>query len=40
MTQAEVGNVLWEVFGNYLGFQVYHGKQTTPGAYQPAQPFA
>jgi len=39
VTQAEVGNVLWEAFGNYLDFEVYHPGQTVPGSYQSARPF-
>ncbi len=39
VTQAEVGAVLWEAFGNYLGFEVYHPGQAMPGLYQPARPF-
>jgi L-fucose isomerase-like protein len=40
ITQANVGNVLWEAFGNYLGFDVYHPGQVQPGHYQSALPFA
>ncbi len=40
MTQAHVGNVLWEAFGNYLDIQVYHSEQPTPGLYMPQLPFA
>lgn len=39
VTQAHVGNVLYEVFGNYLGMAVYHGGQASPGAYRRALPF-
>ncbi len=39
ITQAHVGNVLWEAMGNYLGFKVYHATQTAPGEYTPALPF-
>ncbi|MBP6964934.1 MAG: L-fucose/L-arabinose isomerase family protein [Armatimonadetes bacterium] len=39
VTQAHVGNVLYEVFGNYLGMAVYHGGQATPGVYRRALPF-
>jgi len=39
MTQGHFGNVLWEAYGNYLGFKVYHGDQATPGLYTPALPF-
>ena len=39
VTQAHVGNVLYEVFGNYLGMKVYHGGQAVPGLYRRALPF-
>ena len=39
ITQSNVGNVLYEAFGNYLGFDVYHPNQTVPGKYQPELPF-
>jgi L-fucose isomerase-like protein len=39
ITQANVGNVLWEAFGNYLGFDVYHPGQIRPGQYESALPF-
>ena len=39
MTQGHVGNVLWEAFGNYLDFQVYHATQETQGLYSPKLPF-
>jgi L-fucose isomerase-like protein len=39
IVQANVGNVLWEAFGNYLGFDVYHPGQAVPGKYQAALPF-
>lgn len=39
ITPSHVGNVLWEAFGNYLDFEVYHSKQAAPGRYQPAFPF-
>jgi L-fucose isomerase-like protein len=39
ITQANVGNVLWEAFGNYLGFDVYHPGQAVPGQYQSQLPF-
>jgi len=39
MTQSHVGNVLWEAFGNYLGFEVHHEGQATPGLYTPRLPF-
>jgi hypothetical protein len=40
MTQSQVGNVLWEAFGNYLGFEVHHATQQTPGLYTPRLPFS
>jgi L-fucose isomerase-like protein len=40
ITQGHVGNVLWEAFGNYLGFEVFHAGQSTPGTYTPLRPFA
>ena len=40
ITKGHCGNVLWEAFGNYLGFQVYHAGQAVPGAYTPVRPFA
>lgn len=39
ITQANVGNVLWEAFGNYLGFDVYHPGQVVAGKYESALPF-
>ena len=39
MTQAHVGNVLWEAFGKYLGLKVFHAAQETPGLYTPRLPF-
>ncbi len=39
MTQSHVGNVLWEAFGNYLGMDVHHATQQTPGLYTPTLPF-
>ncbi|MHB1038296.1 MAG: L-fucose/L-arabinose isomerase family protein [Pirellulales bacterium] len=39
ITQAHVGNVLWESLGNYLGMHVYHATQETPGLYTPTLPF-
>jgi len=39
IAQAHVGNVLWEAFGNYLGMNVYHAGQETPGLYTPRLPF-
>ena len=39
-TQGQVGNALWEAFGNYLGFQTYYATQATPGLYSPTLPFS
>jgi len=39
ITQAHVGNVLWEALGGYLGMSVYHGTQDIPGLYTPRLPF-
>jgi len=39
VTRAHIGNVLYEVFGNYLGMAVYHDGQTVPGMYAPSLPF-
>jgi L-fucose isomerase-like protein len=39
ITPSHVGNAIWEALGNYLGLQVYHATQQTPGLYTPARPF-
>lgn len=39
ITPSHVGNVLWEALGNYLGMNVYHATQETPGLYTPRLPF-
>jgi len=39
MNRAHVGNVLWEAFGNYLGFGTYTAANTT-GLWSPDLPFA
>jgi len=39
ITQSHVGNVLWEALGNYLGMDVHHATQQTPGMYTPSLPF-
>ncbi|MHB1033286.1 MAG: L-fucose/L-arabinose isomerase family protein [Pirellulales bacterium] len=39
ITRQRAGNVLWEAFGKYLGFQVYHAAQETPGLYAAKLPF-
>ena len=38
MNRATVGNVLWEAFGNYLGFDVFTADRTC-GAWTPELPF-
>ena len=38
MTRAHVGNVLWEAFGNYLGFEVFTA-ENTEGKWTPEMPF-
>jgi L-fucose isomerase-like protein len=39
MNRAHVGNVLWEAFGNYLGFEVFTPTETS-GRWSPDLPFA
>jgi L-fucose isomerase-like protein len=39
MTQSSVGNALWEAFGQYLDFEVYHAAQDLPGKYLSRLPF-
>ncbi|MBM4037725.1 MAG: fucose isomerase [Planctomycetes bacterium] len=39
MNRAHVGNILWEAFGNYLGFRTYTAANTT-GEWTPDLPFA
>jgi L-fucose isomerase-like protein len=39
ITQGHCGNVLWEAFGKYLGFEVHRGGQSSPGQYTPSLPF-
>jgi len=39
ITKAHVGNILWEAWGNYLGFDVYTADRTAPGQYDPSLPF-
>jgi len=34
-----VGDVLWEALGKYLGMEMYHATQETPGQYTPRLPF-
>jgi hypothetical protein len=38
MTRAHVGNVLWEAFGNYLGFEAFTPDRTC-GCWGPELPF-
>ncbi len=40
IVRGHVGNVLWEAWGNYLGFDVYcNADQSVPGRYEPRLPF-
>lgn len=39
MNRSHVGNVLWEAFGNYLGFEVFTAEHTA-GRWTPELPFA
>ena len=39
ITQGYYADVLWEAYGKYLGFSVYHATQETPGLYAPGCPF-
>ncbi len=39
MNRSEVGNILWEAFGNYLDFDVYTAGNIT-GAWTPEMPFS
>lgn len=38
-TRGKVEDVLWEAFGNYLGFEVYATDQVVPGMWTPEPPF-
>jgi L-fucose isomerase-like protein len=38
LTESHVGNAIWEALGNYLGMEVYHATQETPGLYTPKLP--
>jgi L-fucose isomerase-like protein len=38
MNRSQVGNVLWEAFGNYLGFEVFTA-ENTGGQWTPDMPF-
>ena len=40
MTRSHVGNVLWEAFGNYLGFEAFTPTRTCPCGWTPDLPFA
>ena len=39
ITRVAVGNALWEALGNYLGMDVYHARQESPGSYRAAFAF-
>lgn len=39
VTRGEVQEIIWEAFGNYLGFKVYAADQTIPGEWTPESPF-
>ncbi|HUT59954.1 MAG TPA: L-fucose/L-arabinose isomerase family protein [Phycisphaerae bacterium] len=39
MTRGQVGNVLWEAFGNYLGFEMFTASSATGGPWDPELPF-
>ena len=39
MNRSQVGNILWEAFGNYLGFEVFTA-DNTGGCWTPEMPFA
>jgi L-fucose isomerase-like protein len=39
ITKTHVANVLWEALGNYLGMDMHHATQETPGLYTPRLPF-
>jgi len=39
MTRGQVQDIIWEAFGNYLGFKVYAAYQAVPGAWTPEPPF-
>jgi L-fucose isomerase-like protein len=39
MTRGHVGNVLWEAFGNYLGFRTFTSDNAS-GAWSPDMPFS
>ncbi len=39
ITQAHVGNILWEAWGNYLDFDLYTTDRHATGQYDPQLPF-
>ena len=39
VTRGQVQDIIWEAFGNYLGFEVYASDQCVPGAWTPTPPF-
>ena len=39
IVQGHAGNALWEAYGRYLGFKVFHAGQASPGEYSPSLPF-
>jgi len=39
MTRGQVQDVIWEAFGNYLGFNIYAPNQAVPGEWTPESPF-
>jgi len=39
VSQVHVGNILWEVFGNYMEMEVFHPGQRQSGAYDTELPF-
>ena len=39
-TEGDVGDAIWEAFGNYFGFEVYSNAQIVPGLWTPEPPFA
>jgi len=39
MTRGQVQNIIWEAFGNYLGFEMYAPKQCVAGQWTPDPPF-
>ena len=39
MTRGQVQDIIWEAFGNYLGFEMYAPNQPVPGMWTPESPF-